>query len=92
MNCGGVLAEPLNWLTIWHSVTLDLAESIGEAQLLGNDLDRDLAEADLAGERMRAGVAALSRIAERQQEALVAARQRLQPHVAPGRETRAARA
>ena len=48
----------------------------------GVDLDRHLADADFAGERMRAAVAALGGIAEAEQKALVAARQRLQPHVA----------
>ena len=91
MNCGGSVAEPLNWLTIWHSVTAIAAERHREAELLGDELDLDLAEADLAGERMGAAVAALGRIAEREQEALVAAREVLQPQVAVGRETRAAR-
>ena len=60
--------------------------SIGKPQLVGHDLDRDLAQADLAGERMVAAIAALGRIAERQQEAFVAARQGLQPRIALGRE------
>ena len=93
MNCGGASAEPLNWLTIWHSVTRDAAERHGKAELLGHvELDLDLADADLADEGMGAAVAALRRIAERQQEALVAARQRLQAQVAARRGTPAARA
>ena len=64
----------------------------GEAELLGDiELDLDLADADLAGEGMGAAVAALRRIAERQQEALVAARQRLQAQVAVGGKVAAAR-
>ena len=62
----------------------DAAERHGKAQLLRHQLDLDLAHADLAGEGMRAPVAALRGVAERQQEALVAARQRLQADVAAG--------
>ena len=64
----------------------DLADLDREAQLLRHDLDRDLADADLAGEGVVAAIAALGRIAEGQQEALVAARQVLQAQVAVGRE------
>ena len=70
----------------------DRAERHGEAELLGDELDLDLAEADFAGEGMVAAIAALRRIAERQQEALVAARQVLQPQIAVGGKARAARA
>ena len=42
------------------------------------ELDLDFAEPDLTGERMRAAETALSRIAEREQKALVAAREILQ--------------
>src|SRR6516164_2143907 len=64
----------------------DRAERHRETDLLRHELEFDLAEADFARERMRAAVAALGRIAERQQETLVAARQILQAQVAPGRE------
>ncbi len=70
----------------------DRAERHGEADILGHEFDLDLAEADFAGERMVAAVAALRRIAERQQKALVAARQILQAQIAIGRESSAARA
>ena len=46
-----------------------------------------LSEANFAGERMVAAIAALGRIAERQQEAFVAAREVLQAEIASGRET-----
>ena len=78
------VAAALNWLTIWHSVSGDRSERRGEAELGDEHLDLDLAEADFADERMVAAVAALGRIAEPEQEALVAARQRLQPRVARG--------
>ena len=63
----------------------DAAERHREADLLGDELDLDFAEADFAGERMRAAIAALGRIAERQQKAFVAAREILQAQVAVGR-------
>ena len=59
---------------------VDLGDLDREAQLLGHERHRHRAEADLADEGMVVAVAALGRIAERQQEALVAARQVLQPH------------
>ncbi len=62
-----------------------VAERHREAELLGHELDLDLAEPDFAGEGMVAAIAALRRVAERQQEALVAARQVLQAQVAVGR-------
>ena len=80
------MAEPLNWLTIWHSVSVDRAERHGEADLFGDELDLDLAEADLADEGMVAAVAALGRVAERQQKAFVAAREILQAQIAVRRE------
>ena len=78
------VAPPLNWLTIWHSVTAIDAERNRKAELGDEHLDLDLAEADLADERMVAAIAALGRIAEPEQESFVAARQRLQPRVASG--------
>ena len=92
MKRGASVAEPLNWLTIWHSVSAIGAERHREADLLGEEFDLDLAEADFAGEGMVAAIAALRRIAERQQETLVAARQVLQPQVAVGGKLTAARA
>ena len=53
----------------------NVAERNGKAEILDEQLDLDLAEADLADERMVAAVAALRRIGEAEQEALVAARQ-----------------
>ena len=70
----------------------DRAERHGEADILGEEFDLDLAEADFAGEGMVAAVAALRRIAERQQEALVGARQVLQAQIAVGGKATAARA
>src|SRR5262249_23757182 len=60
----------------------DPAERDGEADLLGEELDLDLAVADLAGERMRAAETPLRRIAQRKQETFVAARKILQAYVA----------
>ena len=91
MKHGASVAEPLNWLTIWHSVSAIDAERHGKADIFGEKFDLDLAEADFAGERMVAAVAALRRVAERQQKALVGARQILQPQIAVGRKARAAR-
>ena len=84
--------DPLNWFTIWHSVTVMSPMSMAKPSSGGSISTRHLADADFADEGMRAAIAALRRIAEREQEALVAARQRLQPHVALGREGAAARA
>src|SRR5215468_1222383 len=74
--------ELVDHLTFGHG---DRAERHREADLLGEEFDLDLAEADLAGERMGAAEAALSRVAQREQKALVAARKVLQAHVAFGR-------
>ena len=74
-------------MTIWHSVSAIGAERHGEADILGHELDLDLAEADFAGERMVAAVAALRRVAERQQKTLVGAREVLQPQIAVGGKT-----
>src|SRR5262249_39532563 len=63
----------------------DASERHGEADLLWLELELDLAESDLAGERMVAAVAALGRVAERQQQSLVAAREILQADVSRGR-------
>ncbi len=60
----------------------DAAERHREADLVRDELDLDLAEPDLAGERMGAAIAALGRVGEREQESLVAAGEILQPHVA----------
>ncbi len=64
----------------------DLADGDGEAELLDEQLDLHFAHADLADERVVAAVAALRRVAERQQEALVATGEVLQAKVAIGRE------
>ena len=60
----------------------DAAERHCEADLVRDELDLDLSEPDLAGERMGAAVAALRRVGESKQEALVAAGEILQPQVA----------
>jgi hypothetical protein len=62
----------------------DGAERHRETRILGNELHLDLAEADLAGERVVSAVAALRGIAQRQQKSLVAAGQILQPQIALG--------
>src|SRR5262249_31045107 len=74
--------ELVDHLALGHR---DPAKRDGETDLLGEKLDLDLAKADLAGKRMGAAEAALRRVAERQQEALVAAGEILQADVAPGR-------
>ncbi len=63
---------------------LDRADGDGEAQLFYEDLDFDFAEPDLANEGVRAAVAALRRIAEREEIAFIAAREVLQAQVAAG--------
>ena len=63
---------------------LDPADHDGKAKLGEVDLHIDLADPDLADKGMGSAVATLRRIAERQQEALVAARQRLQPGITIG--------
>ncbi len=65
------MADPLNWLTIWHSVSGDRAERNGKAGILGQEFDLHLAEPDLAGKGVVAAIAALRRISERQQKAFV---------------------
>ena len=65
---------------------VDLGDLDGEAQLLGHEADGHLAVADLADEGMVVAVAALGRVAQRQQEAFVAARQVLQAHRAARRQ------
>src|SRR3546814_5176778 len=62
-----------------------LADLDREAELLRRELHRHLADPDLAGEGMVVAVAALGRVTERQQPALVAARQVLQPCRTVGR-------
>ena len=69
----------------------DPAERDREAQLLGHELHRDLADPDLAHERMGAAVAALGRVGEAEHEALVAARERLEPQGPVGGVIHAAR-
>ena len=86
MNCGGAVERALELV---HHLALgdgDLGDLDREAQLLGHELDRDLAQADLAREGMIAAIAALGRVAEREEKALVAARQALEPDVALRRE------
>src|ERR1700737_1556437 len=61
------------------------AERHREPDILGEELHLDLAEPYFAGERMSTAVAALGRIAEREQEAFVAARKVLQAQIAAGR-------
>jgi len=62
----------------------DASQRRREAEILDEDLDVDVAEADFADERMVAAVAALGGIGEAEQEAFVAARRRLQARVAWG--------
>src|SRR5262249_33111239 len=73
--------ELVDHLTFGHG---DRAERDCEADLLGEEFDLDLAEADLAGEGMGAAEAALGRVAQREQKTLVAAREILQAHIAFG--------
>ena len=84
MNCGGRPGGALELVDHLAFGDGDPPERHGKAEFLGEELDVDLADADLADEGMGAAIAALGRIAERQQEALVAARQGLQPQVAVG--------
>src|SRR5262245_61380802 len=71
--------ELVDHLTLGHR---DRAERDREADLLGEEFDLDLAEADLAGERMGAAETALGRVAEREQKTLVPAREILQADIA----------
>src|SRR5215831_8110026 len=71
--------ELVDHLTFGHG---DSAERHRKADLLGEEFDLDLAEADLAGERMGAAETALGRIAEREQKTLVPAREILQANIA----------
>ena len=71
-------SEPLNWLIIWHSVTVISPISTAKPSSSGLELHRHLAHAYLAGEGVGVAVAALRRIGQGQQEALVAAGQVLQ--------------
>jgi hypothetical protein len=77
VNCGGSVRalELVDHLAFGQ---LDLADLDREAEFGDLEFDRDLADADFADEGMGPPVAALGGIAERQEEALVAARQRLQ--------------
>src|SRR6516162_25689 len=78
---GGRALELVDHLTLGHR---DRAERDREADLLGEEFDLDFAETDLAGEGMGAAEAALGRVAQREQKALVAAREVLQADVAFG--------
>src|SRR5262245_41190370 len=80
---GGRTLELVDHLAFGHG---DAAERDRKAEVLGEELDLDLAEADLGGEWMGAAEPALGGIAEREQESFVAAGQVLQAHVAAGRE------
>src|SRR5262245_37555191 len=71
--------ELVDHLTLGHR---DRAERDRKADLLGEEFDLDLAEADLAGERMGAAETALGRVAEREQKTLVPAREILQANIA----------
>src|SRR5215510_3162922 len=75
---GGRAFELVDHLTLGHR---DRAERNRKADLLGEEFDLDLAETDLAGERMGAAETALGRVAERKQKTLVGARKVLQAHV-----------
>ena len=86
-----LVAVPVNWLIIWHSVTATRPSGTAKPSFVRDELDLDLAEPDLARERMGAAVAALRRVAEREQEALVAAGEVLQAQVALGRKATADR-
>ncbi|CEG10563.1 hypothetical protein BN961_04003 [Afipia felis] len=59
----------------------DRSERHGKADLGGDDIDLDFADTDFTGERVVAAVAALRRIAERQQKALIASREVLQAQI-----------
>src|SRR5580693_435361 len=81
---GRSAAELIDHLAFSHG---DTAERHGKADLLRRKFHFDLAEPDFTGERMIAAIAALCRIAEREQEALVAAGEILQAQIAIRRET-----
>ena len=82
---------PVNWLTIWHSVTSMSPMSTANPSSSGTISTATVAEPDLAGERMIAAEAALHRVGEAEQKALVATRQRLQADVAVGRKVTGSR-
>src|SRR5262249_35781430 len=71
--------ELVHHLTLGHG---ELADRDRESELLGYQLELDLADADLRCERVIASVAALRRVAQCEEEALVGASQVLEPHVA----------
>ena len=86
MNRGGSVVaadELVDHLTFGDA---NVAERNRKAEFLDEEFHLRLAEADFADEGMIAAIAALRRIGEAKQKALVAARQRLQPRLAPGRE------
>src|SRR5271155_4043883 len=76
-------AELIDHLAFGHG---DTAERHGKADLLRRKFHFDFAEPDFAGERMVAAIAALRRIAEREQEALVATGEILEAQIAVCRE------
>ena len=74
--------ELVHHLTLGH---IDGAKRHRKAGILGHKFQLHFAKADFAREWMRTAIAALGRIAERQQKALVTARQILQAQIAIGR-------
>src|SRR5262249_44168371 len=71
--------ELVDHLTFSHG---DAAERDGKTDFLDEEFDLDIAEADLASERMRAAETALGRVAQRKQKTFVAARKILQANIA----------
>src|SRR5262245_64970631 len=67
--------ELIHHLALGHR---DVGDLDGEAELLGDQLHRDLAHPDLAREGMIAAVSPLGGVAQSEEEALVAAREALQ--------------
>ena len=85
MKRGSSVAEPLNWLIIWHSVTVMVPSGTAKpTSSAKNSISTSPSRISPANGCVRP-IAALGRIAEREQEAFVAAREVLQPHVAVGR-------
>jgi hypothetical protein len=87
VNCGGASVcralELIDHLAFGHLISPSDGEANSSSAM---NLHLDLAEADFAGEGMVAAIAALGGIAERQQEAFIAARQILQAQIAAARE------
>ena len=86
MNCGGTVFEPLNWLTIWHSVSTRSPISMAKASSAGSISTETSPMRISPANGCDAAVAALGGVAEAEHEALVAAGQRLQADVAVGGE------